>query len=304
MPNPRRGPAASRPAETPRPPPPAAETPGKAVGPIVTPSFPIVGIGASAGGLEAFTQLLRALPADTGMAFVLVQHLAPTHASLLAEILSRTTDDAGHRGPGRAAGRAEPRLRHPARPQHDHLGRGPATAAPGAGPRTAPADRSLPPLAGGGPGRQGDRRDPVRHGHRRHPRAGGDQGRGRDHLRPGRHGPADQHAAQRRRQRLRGLRAPPGRRSPGSSRASPGTLTWPRRRRPGARRPRASRRTSARSWRLCARPRASTSPTTRRTASTAASPAAWSCTRWRSCGSTCASCAHHPGKWKRSTRTS
>ena len=39
--------------------------------------FLIVGIGASAGGLEAFSQLLRALPADTGMAFVLVQHLDP-----------------------------------------------------------------------------------------------------------------------------------------------------------------------------------------------------------------------------------
>ena len=54
-------------------------------------SFPIVGIGASAGGLEAVTQLLKALPADTGMAFILVQHLAPTHASALAEILSRAT---------------------------------------------------------------------------------------------------------------------------------------------------------------------------------------------------------------------
>ena len=53
--------------------------------------FPIVGVGASAGGLEAFTQLLKALPADTGMAFVLVQHLAPTHASALAEILARAT---------------------------------------------------------------------------------------------------------------------------------------------------------------------------------------------------------------------
>src|SRR5712691_10706130 len=53
--------------------------------------FPIVGIGASAGGLDAFIQLLRALPADTGMAFVLVQHLDPTHASVLTEILSRAT---------------------------------------------------------------------------------------------------------------------------------------------------------------------------------------------------------------------
>jgi two-component system CheB/CheR fusion protein len=59
--------------------------------PGVGASFPIVGVGASAGGLEALTQLLKALPADTGMAFVLVQHLAPTHASALAEILSRAT---------------------------------------------------------------------------------------------------------------------------------------------------------------------------------------------------------------------
>jgi len=53
--------------------------------------FPIVGIGASAGGLEPFGQILRALPADTGMAFVLLQHLDPTHASMLTEILSRAT---------------------------------------------------------------------------------------------------------------------------------------------------------------------------------------------------------------------
>ncbi|HSK76429.1 MAG TPA: chemotaxis protein CheB [Thermoanaerobaculia bacterium] len=53
--------------------------------------FSVVGIGASAGGLEAFTQMLNALPVDTGMAFVLVQHLAPTHASMLSEILSRST---------------------------------------------------------------------------------------------------------------------------------------------------------------------------------------------------------------------
>ncbi len=53
--------------------------------------FPIVGIGASAGGLEAVTQLLRALPADTGAGLVIVQHLAPGHASNFAEILARAT---------------------------------------------------------------------------------------------------------------------------------------------------------------------------------------------------------------------
>ena len=40
-------------------------------------AFPIVGVGASAGGLEAFTQLLSALPTDIGMGFVLVQHPGP-----------------------------------------------------------------------------------------------------------------------------------------------------------------------------------------------------------------------------------
>ena len=49
----------------------------------------IVGIGASAGGLEAVTELLENLPKKTGMGFVYVQHLDPTHKSLLASILSR-----------------------------------------------------------------------------------------------------------------------------------------------------------------------------------------------------------------------
>ncbi|HKP29492.1 MAG TPA: chemotaxis protein CheB, partial [Gemmatimonadales bacterium] len=53
--------------------------------------FPVVGIGASAGGLEAFTQVLTHLRSDTGMAFVLVQHLDPHHESRLAEILGRST---------------------------------------------------------------------------------------------------------------------------------------------------------------------------------------------------------------------
>jgi two-component system, chemotaxis family, CheB/CheR fusion protein len=53
--------------------------------------FPIVGIGASAGGLAAFTELLRGLPSDTGMAFVFVQHLDPTHATVLTDLLSKAT---------------------------------------------------------------------------------------------------------------------------------------------------------------------------------------------------------------------
>jgi two-component system CheB/CheR fusion protein len=54
-------------------------------------SFPIVGIGASAGGLEAFTDLLSHLPNNTGMAFVLIQHLDPKHESHLTELLSKAS---------------------------------------------------------------------------------------------------------------------------------------------------------------------------------------------------------------------
>jgi two-component system, chemotaxis family, CheB/CheR fusion protein len=53
--------------------------------------FPVVGIGASAGGLEACSKLLGALPADNGMAFILVQHLDPTHESMMAELLAHRT---------------------------------------------------------------------------------------------------------------------------------------------------------------------------------------------------------------------
>ena len=53
--------------------------------------FPIVGIGASAGGFEAFNNVLAHLPEKTGMAFVFVQHLDPNHQSSLPELLTRAT---------------------------------------------------------------------------------------------------------------------------------------------------------------------------------------------------------------------
>jgi two-component system, chemotaxis family, CheB/CheR fusion protein len=62
-----------------------------AVAPTPTTRFPIVALGASAGGLEAFEQFFRAMPAESGMGFVLVSHLDPDHASLLCEILQRST---------------------------------------------------------------------------------------------------------------------------------------------------------------------------------------------------------------------
>ncbi|MBM9538627.1 CheR family methyltransferase [Desulfobulbus alkaliphilus] len=57
------------------------------------PSFPVVGIGASAGGLAAFEAFFSGMPVDTnlGMAFVLVQHLAPDHKSMLTELIQRYT---------------------------------------------------------------------------------------------------------------------------------------------------------------------------------------------------------------------
>ncbi len=63
-----------------------------AIPPSLSPNdtFPIIGIGASAGGLEALEQFLRSVPADSGMAFVVVQHLDPTHKGLLPELLQRT----------------------------------------------------------------------------------------------------------------------------------------------------------------------------------------------------------------------
>jgi two-component system CheB/CheR fusion protein len=53
--------------------------------------FPVVGIGASAGGLEAFLEFFKVMPAESGMAFVLIQHLPPERDSLMADILSKHT---------------------------------------------------------------------------------------------------------------------------------------------------------------------------------------------------------------------
>ncbi len=58
---------------------------------LASTSFPVVGVGASAGGLDAFRQLLAHVPEDAGLALVLVQHLEPKRASLLSEALGRAT---------------------------------------------------------------------------------------------------------------------------------------------------------------------------------------------------------------------
>ena len=59
--------------------------------PLPAKSFPVVGIGASAGGLEALASFLKSLPGDTGGAFVVVQHMDPRHESMLPVLLARST---------------------------------------------------------------------------------------------------------------------------------------------------------------------------------------------------------------------
>src|SRR5579864_683301 len=53
--------------------------------------FLVIGLGASAGGLEALYKLFDALPCDTGMAFILILHLDPTHISMMVDLLTRHT---------------------------------------------------------------------------------------------------------------------------------------------------------------------------------------------------------------------
>ena len=70
---------------------PPVNFPATAIQEPSTGKFHIIGIGASAGGLEAFEQFFRNISPNSGMAFVLVSHLDPDHASMLTEILQRTT---------------------------------------------------------------------------------------------------------------------------------------------------------------------------------------------------------------------
>src|SRR5947208_10180677 len=84
------------PAESPRQagtarPPPKRRSAPRHGSPLGHKGVPVVGLGASAGGLDAARRLLAALPADTGMAFILIQHLDPTHASMMVDLLAGHT---------------------------------------------------------------------------------------------------------------------------------------------------------------------------------------------------------------------
>ena len=76
-----------------------ADTPASSAQPAVK-AHAVVGIGASAGGLEAVSHLLARLPGDTGMAFVLIQHLDPKHESSLERILAKATPMPVHEATG------------------------------------------------------------------------------------------------------------------------------------------------------------------------------------------------------------
>ena len=134
------------------------------------PRFPIVGVGASAGGLEAFTELLEALPPDPGLAFLFVSHLDPHHKSHLPEILGKVTPDAGRaRSSEGHGGRGQPRLPHPAGNTNMALTDGRLTPhARAAAPAPhMPIDHLFRSLAEH-PEEPGHRRHPLRRRHRRH----------------------------------------------------------------------------------------------------------------------------------------
>ena len=169
--------------------------------------FPVVGIGASAGGLDAYLHLFDRLPPATGMGYVVIQHMDPSKESLLVDILARSVRNPIVEAKNRM--KVAPDRIHVI-PPNTNMGieNGRLTLLPRPDRREpAPAHRFLLPLACAGPGGQGDRRRPFGDRKRRHPGGADDQGRGRDHLRPGRaEREISRDASERRRKRLRRFR--------------------------------------------------------------------------------------------------
>ena len=116
-----------------------------------------------------------AMPADTdpGMAFVLVQHLAPDHKSILTDLIRRYTRMQVFEVEDGMVVEAQLRLHHPAQPRHGLSERQLCIAGTGRAARPAPADRLLLPLPGPGPARAGHLHRALRHRQRRHPGACG-----------------------------------------------------------------------------------------------------------------------------------
>ena len=185
-----------------------AETGDAALGVRPGLSFPVVAIGASAGGLAAFTALLKALPPQTGMAFVLIQHLEPKHESALTALLSKATAmPVVEVSDGIAV---EPDHVYVIPPNKNMtIRKGTLRLAPRSelsGLQRPIDDFSI--ASGGGAGQRGHWRGPLRHGIGRHLRAEGDQGSRRRDLRArSENGPMARHADERDHRRFRRFRS-------------------------------------------------------------------------------------------------
>ena len=147
--------------------------------------FLVVGLGSSAGGLDACRKLVAALPANSGMAFVLVQHLDPTHKSMMVDLLSgHTTMTVLEATDGMAI---EPDHLYVIAPgTYLAVGKGCLRVSkPQARTRRARAVRFSASFAGGGVRVAGRLRDPVRNGFRREHGVDGRQGKKRARHRTG-----------------------------------------------------------------------------------------------------------------------
>jgi two-component system CheB/CheR fusion protein len=159
-----------------------------AAGPASAALVPVVAIGTSAGGLEALERFLRQASPASGLAFVVIQHLDPTHKGMIVELLQRSTAiPVAQVADGTLV---EANHVYVIPPNRDlsilhgalYLLRADRPARP------APADRLLLPLARRrSAGRCGDRRHPLRHGLGRHagPGAPSSAEGGHDGVRPG-----------------------------------------------------------------------------------------------------------------------
>ena len=162
------------------------------------PDFTIVGVGASAGGFEAFAQLLEGLPANPNIAIIFVQHLAPHHSSSLASLLVRPYAAAGGRSDRRRAHRGQSRLRRAAQCADGAGGRSPAPRPAPRGSQSVQPHRFLLSIARALAARTCDRRRAVGHRVGRRARHSRDQDDGGHHVRAGsRHGQIRRHAARR-----------------------------------------------------------------------------------------------------------
>ena len=120
----------------------------KGTGERAASEFLIVGIGASAGGLEPLERLFAAMPPNPGMAFVVLQHLSPDFESRMDELLGRQTTLPIHRVTDGIEVEPNADLPDPAAQGDDHLAAGSSCSRQGGRARLQPADRSLLPLAG------------------------------------------------------------------------------------------------------------------------------------------------------------